>query len=116
MLEDGRVREFDDEPAFGVAVRWKGARGPDHDRFGPYDRLEDELSRILRSAASKFAMYADALRIVVIEMFGEIQILGPDWLTEAVQGLGMPDEIDELWLSDTFVSDSGLLWEFDRVG
>ncbi len=93
-------------PEVGVGVHVHGSAAP-FDDPGAFLRQAEEayaetkgvLERVLADAALKFMTYADHLKVVVLEFYGDTDLLGEDEVKRMIGEAELPALIDEVWVA-----------------
>lgn len=109
---DQASRRFHNEPEEGLIVRWLGPMFEAASGEG----IEQEMRRLLESAASKFRSYSDAVSVLLLEPFGSVRYWGAAWWAERCGKAFAASSISEIWLS-VFdgVNDFEEGWIFERI-
>lgn len=105
----GRVPEHmrdDNAPEIGVGVQVydSDALADDPKTFlrqvgEAYAETKKVLERVLAEAEPKFVAYRDHLKIVVLEFYGDISLLGEEDVKRMVTEVELPALIDEVWVA-----------------
>lgn len=96
----------EDAPEVGIGVQVHGS-AVTFDDPGTFLRQSEEayaetkgvLERLLADAARKFVTYADHLKVVVLEFYGDTDLLGEDEVRKMVGEVELPALIDEVWVA-----------------
>jgi hypothetical protein len=112
VKEDSEDREFMDEPATGLVVRWE-TEAEEVPSCSVTPGLISELKRLLRAVDKKFRHHAGARRVLVMEGFGDARwLFEDDW--SAIRNLcSLPESIDELWTCMTW--EPGPSHEYEEI-
>ena len=99
LLEPWEV-DFD-EPSTGLRIQ---VRSPAESRYTHAEArvgYEMEMWRALDSAANKFSKYDHCIRVLLMQFFGQFDLLQIDSeLTQLVKSAIVPENIDEVWVAD----------------
>ena len=61
----------------------------------------DAFDKVAKDAAEKFTKYADSLKLLLVQFFGNSSsILREDDIVEIIQSAKLPEMIDQVWLAD----------------
>ena len=75
-----------------------------------YDQTKKMLERQLAEAEPKFISYVDHLKVVVLEFYGDRDLLGEDDARQMIKEVELPALIDEVWMArHEWVSE----WDFE---
>lgn len=62
--------------------------------------VSDQIQKYLKSASAKFKPYNDCLKVLVVELCGDIWSLPlPDQLGMIINSMAIPSEVDQIWLA-----------------
>jgi len=109
----------DNSPPTGLQVTWVGrSMGLDH--YLDPAKLPDDLALALRkiysACVAKFAAYADAKRVLVLDPHGDLRHQPIDWWKELWSALPPATEIEEIWSGIfDYVDDESQDWQFERL-
>ncbi|MGA9381075.1 MAG: hypothetical protein WBV73_20110, partial [Phormidium sp.] len=68
--------------------------------------VENEISRLIKKAEPKFINYADCLRILVLELCGDIDLIPDPWaIAESIHKAPKPANIDQIWIAEAGYND-----------
>jgi hypothetical protein len=116
----GRVPEYarpDNAPEIGIGVNFYGSDFWSLDTQDSLRQVEEAyagtreiLERVLRDVELKFAAYLDHLKVVVLEFYGDRDLLTDDDAKRMVREVVLPASIDEVWIAhEVWVSE----WDFE---
>jgi hypothetical protein len=93
-------------PEVGVGVQVHGSAAPADEPEAFLRQVEEAyaetkgvLERLLADAARKFVPYADHLKVVVLEFYGDTDLLGEDEVKRMVGEAELPALVDEVWVA-----------------
>lgn len=81
-----------------------------------YAETKAVLERLLADAALKFVTYADHLKVVVLEFYGDTDLLGEEEVKMMVGEVELPALVDEVWVArQEWISGSEYEVGYERV-
>lgn len=96
----------DDAPEVGIGVQIHGSDTPADDPktllrqvAEAYAETKKLLERVLAEAEPKFVAYQDHLKVVVLEFYGDRNLLDEDDARRVVGEVELPALIDEVWVA-----------------
>lgn len=108
----------DDDPETGIMFFWNVEESHipySHSNDLP-DGLRQSVQQIFLACKRKFTDYAGARKILLLNPHGDVKHVDPFWWNELLVFLGVPNEIDEIWLSSyDWISFNEQGWTFECV-
>ena len=109
----------DSSPSAGLQVTWVGRSMMLEDWLSPSeppDVLASTLQNIYSACVAKFAAYAIARRVLVLDPHGDLRHHFAEWWQELWTALPPPPEIEEIWSGIfDYVDDETQDWQFERL-
>lgn len=109
----------DNSPPTGLLFTWVG-RSMRLDEYLDPAKLPEDLAHAFRNIYSactaKFAGYANAQRVLILDPHGDLRHQPNDWWTELWSALPPALEIEEIWSGVfDYIDDESQDWQFERL-